>query len=211
MSKFFCLIAILSVLLSTRSEAAEYNYAELQTKSLEEMTAVVTKQQKKARNYVKEDDLDSAIAALKSASRYVLARPDRDENMVAKVIAPLRSQLKELNAFENTFDEIVSEAVNGLKDDKAKVVDRATYYYILLNFMAEFRPDLKQNPKIRPIYEKIKSGKIKLDKKVKKELELRGMKKNVTSPTEIATQILKVEKPVSLKSEEPQDDLETEP
>ncbi len=210
MSKSFYCLLVVPVLLSAQLWAAEYNYAELQTKSLDEMTSVVTKQQQKVKKYIAEDDTDSAIAALKSAARYVLARPDRDENMVAKVITPIRTQLKELNAFEKSFAEVVQQAIDGLKDDKAKPVDRSTYYFVLINFMAEFKPDLKNNPKIRPIFESIKTAKIKLHKKVKQDLEYRGMMKNVLSPSEIAAKVLESEKQVAPKTEDDQDDLEPE-
>jgi hypothetical protein len=198
------------VLLSVQSHAAEYTYAELLTKNLDEMTSVVTKQQQKVKKYIKEDDTDSAIAALKSAARYVLARPDRDENMVTKVIAPVRTQLKELNAFEKSMDEVVQKAIDGLKDDNLKVVDRATNYFVLVNFMAEFKPDLTNNPKIKPIYEKIKNAKIKLHKKVKQDLEYRGMQKNLVSPSETAAKVLDSAKQAVPKSAEDHDDLEAE-
>lgn len=210
MSKLFYSLLTLPVLLSTCAFAADYNYAELQTKTLDEMTAVVTKQQQKAKRYLKDDDKDSALVALKSAARYTLARPDRDENMVAKVIGPIRSQLRELSSFEKTFNDLITESIAGLKNEKLKPIDRATHYFVLINFMAEFRPDLKMNPQIRPIYEEIKNAKIKLHKKVKQDLEYRGMKKNVTSPSEIAETLLKAEKPATPKPEEPLPDLETE-
>ena len=153
MSKSFYSLLLVPVLLSASAWAAEYNYAELQTKNLEEMTSVVRKQQQKVKGYIKDDDTDSAIAALKSAARYVLARPDRDENMVTKVIAPIKTQLKELNAFEKSMDELVQQAIDGIKDDNVKPVDRATYYFVLMNFMSEFKPDIANNPKIRPIFQ----------------------------------------------------------
>lgn len=210
MSKSFYLIVFVSVLLSIASFGAEYNYAELQTKTLDEMTAVVKKQQQKVQKYLNDDDQDSAVVALKSAARYVLSRPDRDDNMVSKVMAPIRSQLKELNVFEKAMGDVVEQAISGFKNMSSKPVDRGTSYYVLVNFLAEFRPDLKMNPKIRPIYEKIRNAKLKFDKKLKQDLDYRGMPRNLESPSDIAAKILKAEKPATQKTEESPDDLEPE-
>lgn len=190
--------------------AGEYNYAKLQTRSLDDMNAVARRQIAKAKKFNNEDDPDSAIAALQAAAQFTLSRPDRD-NAVTKVIAPIRTELKEMNVMEATMHKIVMTSIAGLNNKSLKPSDRATYYFVLINFMSEFKPDLKTNPKMRQSFEEIKKADIEIDHKVMNDLALRAMSGRAKSPSEVATNLLKSVKTKALKSEGPPDDLESAP
>lgn len=194
----------------TPDGATEYNYAKLQTRSLDDMNAVVRRQIVKAKKFNNEDDTDSAIAALQAAVQYTLSRPDRD-NLVSKVIAPLRTELKDLNSLETTMQNVVKIAITGLNNKSLKPSDRATYYFVLINFMSEFQPDLKMNPKMRKAYEAIEKAKIKIDGRVENDLKLRAMNARVKSPSELAANLLKSVKTKAPTIEKIPDDLEGAP
>lgn len=194
----------------TSDSATEYNYAKLQTRSLDDMNAVVRRQIVKAKKFNNEDDTASAIAALQAAAQYTLSRPDRD-NLVSKVIAPIRTELKELNSLETTMQNIVAIAINGLNNKSLKPSDRGTYYFVLINFMSEFKPDLKMNPAMRKAYETIEKAKIKIDGKVENDLKLRAMNARVKSPSELAASLLKSVKTKAPTIEKIPDDLEDAP
>lgn len=197
-----------------RSEApegtGEYNYANLQTRSLDDMNAVVQRQIVKAKKFNSEDDPDSAIAALQAAAQYTLSRPDRD-NLVSKVIAPIRTELKDLNALEPTMQKIVNTAIRGLNNKSMRASDRATYYFVLINYMAEFKPDLKISTATRKTYDTIEKAKIKMDQKVENDLTIRAMSGRAISPSQVASRVLKSVQTKSLKYETNQDDLENAP
>ncbi len=194
----------------TPDGAGEYNYAKLQTRSLDDMNAVVRRQLQKAKKFTNEDDTNSAVAALQAAAQYTLSRPDRD-NLVSKVIAPVRTELKELNSFETTMQNIVAIAIKGLNNTSLKPSDRGTYYFVLINFMSEFKPDLKMNPQMRKAYEAIEKANIKVDGKVENDLKLRAMNARVKSPSELAASLLKSVKTQAPTFEKIPDDLEGAP
>jgi hypothetical protein len=171
------------------SQKADFNYAQLQIKDLTEMQAVVNKQIKKADDFSKDNDEVSAVAALRSALQYVFSRPNSD-NMVSALTPPLRSKLRELDAFEKVLDEIVDAAIYKLNDKHMKAGARATSYFVLENFMSECKPETQVNEKIKGIFAKIRDAKIELDGSVKSDLKMRAMYQSPKSPSDIAAKII---------------------
>ncbi len=173
---------------STNSKS-DFNYAQLQIKDLNEMQAVVNKQIKKADQFVKEEDDAQAVTALQSALQYILSRPNSD-NMVSQLMPPLRTKLRELESFEVAVGNVVDIAIHKLNDKSYKSRARATQYFVLENFLSEFKPEIAANEKIKKLFIKIRDAKIELESPVSSELKMRAMYKSPLSPSDIATKII---------------------
>jgi hypothetical protein len=170
-------------------KGSDFNYAQLQIKDLNEMQAVVNKQIKKADQFVKDEDDAQAITALQSALQYVLSRPNSD-NMVSQLVPPIRSKLRELEAFEQALNNIVDIALFKINDKKLRPGARATNYFVLENFMSEFKPEVQVNENTKKNFMKIRDAKIELDSSVKSDLKMRAMYSSPKSPSDIAAKII---------------------
>ncbi|MNJ92547.1 hypothetical protein D3C87_102200 [compost metagenome] len=127
---------------------------------------------------------------LKEALQAVYSRPNDDE-MIDKVVAPLRSNLDNHEAWEKTLSQLTDEAVNALKNPKAfKPVVQVTYVVFLENLLSEIKPYLKQEGFERTLAIRIRDAKIQITKDAENERKVRTMK-GITSPSEIAASVLK--------------------
>jgi len=172
------------------TQATEYIYSDLQMKSYDEMSDQVKKLVLKAQA-VADDDADQAKAKLKEALQLIFSRPNPgSDNMVSKLLPTPRTPLKNLEAYEPTLLEIVSESLNKAKDKKIKVSERATHFIILENVMSELKPDAKTSPKMTEIFVKIRDAKLEVPDDVKNELRMRAMIKAPASPSDLAKKII---------------------
>ncbi len=161
-----------------------FNYSQLALKDLDQMNQLVS-------DKVKESKKSSSGKAvpLKEALQAVYARPNDDE-MIEKVVSPLRSNLDELESWEKTISQLTDEAINALKNPRAfKPVVQVTYVIFLENLLAEIKPHAKNDGFERKIAERIRDAKIEVTKDAISERKLRMMK-DTTSPSEIAGSIL---------------------
>lgn len=117
------------------------------------------------------------------------ARPNEDE-MIEKIVAPLRSNLDELGSWEKTISQLTDEAINALKNPRAfKPVVQVTYVIFLENLLAEIKPYMKGEGFERKIVERVRDAKIAVSKEALNERKLRTMK-STSSPSELAEKIL---------------------
>lgn len=162
-----------------------FNYSQLTVKDLDQMNKLVEDKIKESK---KEAGAGKTVP-LKEALQSVYSRPNDDE-MIEKIVAPLRSKLDELEAWEKTVSQLTDEAVNALKNPKAfKPVVQVTYVIFLENLMAEIKPYIKDQGFERKTVEHIRDAKIELTKEAINERKLRMMKATV-SPSELAEKIL---------------------
>lgn len=162
-----------------------YNYSQLALKDLDQMNALVVsaiKDSKKSAN--------GKVVPLKEALQAVYSRPN-DDGMVEKVIAPLRTELDEQEAWEKVLNQLTVEAVDALKHPKAfKPVVQVTYQVFLENLLADMKPYLGKAGFERSLAEKIRDAKVDMTKEASSERKLRMMKTAV-SPSEVAADLLK--------------------
>ena len=162
-----------------------FNYSQLVTKDLDEMNQMVNdkiKESKKA--------YSGKNVPLKEALQAVYSRPN-DDDMIDKVVAPLRTNLDEIDAWEKTVSQLTDEAVNALKHTKPfKPVIQVTYAVFLENLLSEIKPYIKSNGYERKIVERIRDAHIEITKEAQNERSVRMMK-HTDSPSDIADKILK--------------------
>lgn len=175
----------------------EYDSEQLRLKNSEAVGELVRRKIKKAQDIQskqEEDDDQGTVAEpealdqLRDGLRIILARPDQ-EGARATVFARLRSELQDLGAFEDVLNELAQEAIGAMKDESLPVRLQATYIQILENLMAEARPDLAKNKRLRAIVEDIRDARIEISDEVKNRQRLRTMT-NPVSPSETAKRIL---------------------
>lgn len=131
---------------------------------------------------------------LKEALQAVYSRPNEDE-MIEKVVAPLRTQLDQLDEWEKTISQLTDEAINALKNPRAfKPVVQTTYVIFLENLLSELKPHVRNDGFERKIAERIRDARIQVSKEAVSERKLRMMK-DTTSPSEIAGSILSAPAP----------------
>lgn len=161
-----------------------FNYSQLALKDLDQMSKLVS-------DKVRESKKSSSGKAvpLKEALQAVYARPNEDE-MIEKIVAPLRSNLDELGSWEKTISQLTDEAINALKNPRAfKPVVQVTYVIFLENLLAEIKPYMKGEGFERKIVERVRDAKIEVSKEALNERKLRTMK-STSSPSELAEKIL---------------------
>ncbi|MFV8256229.1 hypothetical protein ACNQKP_00410 [Bdellovibrio bacteriovorus] len=183
-SNFLLTMFAVMFLSGTAHAGLLFNYSQLALKDLDQMNQLVS-------DKVKESKKSSSGKAvpLKEALQAVYARPNDDE-MIEKVVSPLRSNLDELESWEKTISQLTDEAINALKNPRAfKPVVQVTYVIFLENLLAEIKPHAKNDGFERKIAERIRDAKIEVTKDAISERKLRMMK-DTTSPSEIAGSIL---------------------
>ncbi len=180
------LFITLILMLSSLSEAGLLlTYHKLALKDLDQMNDIVSSKIKESKK-----SYAGKTVPLKEALQAVLGRPDED-NMVEKVIPPLKSELESQDAWEKSLKELATEAINALKNNKNfKPEVQVTYQVFLENMLAQMKPDLGKGGFETKLVEKIREAKVVISKEAQNERKLRMMKTPV-SPSDIADIILK--------------------
>ncbi len=161
-----------------------FNYSQLALKDLDQMSELVSDKVKESKK-----SGSGKSVPLKEALQAVYSRPN-DDDMIEKIVAPLRSNLDELESWEKTVSQLTDEAINALKNPKAfKPIVQVTYVIFLENLMAEVKPYIKDQGFERKILERIRDAKIDVSKEAANERKVRTMK-STTSPSELAAKIL---------------------
>lgn len=161
-----------------------FNYHQLTLKNLDQMNSLVKSKIKESKAAY-----SGKVVPLKEALQSVLSRPDSDD-MISKIIDPLRNKLEEEDAYEKVFEELIQEAINALKNTKNFKRDvQVTYAIFLENTLSEFKPDIKDDNFEMKMVKKIADSQIELTKDARKERQLRLMTEG-SSPSEIARLIL---------------------
>lgn len=182
-----------------------YPYNELLLKDLEEMSRLVSSKIKEYEDagasgassgsdeIVLEDDTSSDgeapstedLLPLRQALQAVYSRPNLDD-MIQKVIGPLRSTLDGVDGWEKAISQLIDEGLVNLKNPK-KVHPRvqATYSIMLDNLVSELKMYAKEQGFERQMLEKIKKANIKLTREAQSEIKLRVLKEP-SSPSHLA-------------------------
>ncbi|MCB0385716.1 MAG: hypothetical protein KDD43_10005 [Bdellovibrionales bacterium] len=198
----------LGLLFALGAAAENFKYSELQIRDYDEMLKDVTARvvsakkismEKQAEGADEEGDRE-AIEILRTTLKLILSRPNED-NMVAKLIPVVRSELNNFSAFEDTLSSVADEALRAINNDKLPVVYRGTSLFILENLMSEIRPEIENKEEFKLVITKIRDAKIEIPEKVKNERKLRSMY-NTKNPSTIAAAILKDEEALAKKRAE---------
>ncbi|MFN7729633.1 MAG: hypothetical protein ACK5P7_10795 [Bdellovibrio sp.] len=172
-----------------------FQYNRLALKDLDQMNALVQDKINESRK-TKGDQ----VVPLKEALQAVYSRPNEDF-MIEKVVSPLRNELDEHDAYENSMRALVKEANGALGNPKAfGAVPQVTYAIFLENVVAEFKPKASDNFE-RSILEDIRKAKITITKMAENERRLRMMK-GIPSPSDLADQALKAQEEADKKKKE---------
>ncbi|MGZ3801554.1 MAG: hypothetical protein ACXWRZ_12780 [Bdellovibrio sp.] len=185
MKKAKFILTIFSFVFCVQAQAGLlFNYSQLALKDLDQMNKLVMDKVAESKK-----EKGNKVVPLKEALQAIYSRPNED-GMIEKVVAPLRTNLDELEAWEKTVTQLSDEALNALRNPKAfKPVVQVTYVVFLENLLAEAKPHLKKNGFERKIVETIRDAKIQVTKEAVNERKLRTMKSTV-SPSELAEKIL---------------------
>ncbi len=160
-------------------------YHKLALKDLDQMNDIVSSKIKESKK-----SYAGKTVPLKEALQAVFGRPDED-NMVEKVLSPLKTELESQDAWEKSLKELTTEAMNALKNCKNFKADvQVTYQVFLENLLAQLKPDLGKGGFETKLVEKIRDAKLEISPAAQSERKLRMMKTPV-SPSEIADLILK--------------------
>lgn len=185
-------LSLLAALYSGFGYCETFKYSELITKDYDEMSRMVSKLVNESVELREDGNGGSDTDAndrLRTALRLIFSRPNSD-NMIAKLIPDVRRQLIISEAYEDTIDGLVNESIAQLKDKKAASSARATSLVMLENILAEVRPELPKNEKLRKAVKTVQDSRVRVDNDVTKELKLRGMFK-AENPSNLARKILK--------------------
>ena len=175
-----------------------FNYSQLTLKDLDQMSKIVSDSIKESKK-----SAGGKEVPLKEALQAVYSRPNDDE-MIEKIVGPLRTQLDNLDAWEKSISQLTDEAINALRNPKAfKPVVQVTYLVFLENLLAELKPYINKPTFERDMVTRIRNANVEASKEALNERKLRSMKATV-SPSEIADQILK-HTPLEKSTEKPAD------
>ncbi len=134
---------------------------------------------------------------LKEALQAVYSRPNED-GMIEKVIAPLRNELDEHDAWEKVLNELTVEAIDVVRHPKAfKPIVQVTYAIFLENVLLDMKPFAVKPGFERNMVQKIKDAKLEVSKEASAE-RVRRMMKSGISPSDLAEQILQIPAPVEV-------------
>lgn len=163
---------------------AMYSYTRLALKDLDEMNAIIKQKMDESEKL----GADSKVSPLREALQAVFARSNEDL-MIEKIITPLKNALEDLDAWESSVNQMVDDAIKGLKDpDKIKPVAQVTYLIMLENVITEFKPKVKEKFE-GGVIAKIRDAKIELSSAAAKERKLKTMKA-VRSPSDTAGEVI---------------------
>jgi len=171
------------------ARAASQDYSKLQMLNLDEMKTQVDQKLSLAHSQMDNDETKDAAENLRDALKLILSRPNGD-NMVAQLLPPVRSKLKDLGSFEDVLTGLADEAIFALTQGKEAPTRKATNVFVLENILSEFKPDVKTNKAIERIFIKIRDAKIAIPSEVSSDLRLRGMFKSKVSPSQMAEKII---------------------
>ena len=127
------------------------------------------------------------LVYLQKAFLIVLSRPPRDD-VVQVLLQKLRSYAH--THFDSILTNIVQQACIHIKNKDRSPRERATYFYVLENVIAEIRPYFERNKKAQDILKWIRSAQISIPDSVHKERYIRALEPSTLSPSEWAHNLL---------------------
>lgn len=180
----FILASLVTVFCLQANAGLLFNYSQLATKDLDQINKLVNDKVKESKKSSSGKEIP-----LREALQAVYSRPNEDD-MIEKVVAPLRSQLDDLDAWEKTISQLTDESIGALRHPKTfKPVVQVTYAIFLQNLLSEIKPLVKDAGFERGIATRIRDAKLEISKAAQDERSLRMMS-SLVSPSELAAQIL---------------------
>lgn len=134
-----------------------------------------------------------AVSHLREALKLIFTRPNSD-NMVAKLAPEVRRELAGYNAVEKTLESLTNEGLAVVTADNIGVSQQASALFMLENLISEIRPEIKENPGMRAIVQKVADADVGISREVKKDMKLRGMFKAI-DPSKLARDVLAANTP----------------
>lgn len=185
MKKLKYVLSLLAFVFCAQSQAGLlFNYSQLALKDLDQMSDLVSSKINESKK-----SQSGKVVPLKEALQAVYSRPN-DDDMIEKVVAPLRTSLDELGDWEKSISQLTDEAINALRNPKAfKPVVLVTYVIFLENLLSEIKPFLKDQGFERSLVERVRDAKIIVPKEAMNEMKVRTMR-TLVSPSEIAERVL---------------------
>lgn len=178
--KALALIAGLIILLAAQSHAGLlFNYTELMSKDEAAMIKLVEdKLNESKKSYA------GKSVPLKEALQAIYSRPNSDQ-VIAKVIGPVASALQNEKSYEKSVKELVTEALNALKNTRAfSAKVQVTYVIFLTNLINDYKTQFETNSFYKDTVKRIADAKIKLTAAAESEIS-KTLKINPQSPSDI--------------------------
>ena len=157
------LLLILSALFFQAGLFAEsYNSKTLKTKDYEEMRTILNEYVRSSQSSIsKWEEDDIAVLKLKKALKILLMRPDTDA-IKSSLIVILQNEIIQYRSFMSVLQEVVEEALNGLKSRQSRFADQASLLYIVENALSYLQSI--NNKESNATLNSIKQAKLKISK-----------------------------------------------
>jgi len=129
------------------------------------------------------------VGPLRVGLRSVYSRPDDDE-MIEKVIGPLRNEIDEVDSWDSVLSSLVNDAIGHIQNPGSQTpAEQFTQVVFLNNVIAENRPVARKPGLGHELIQRIYDANLTLSKQARNEGQLRLMK-GVVSPSELAGKVL---------------------
>lgn len=199
MKNIFFTLILLFAFSEVASAKILLTYNKLALRDLDEMNDWIRMKIKES----KKQPPEGAVVVLKETLLAIYSRPNED-GMIDKVSSAVKNELERMDAYEISVEELISEAIDGLKiSDGLSATEQVTYLVFLENQILEMKPALKKGEFEKKMFEKIANAQIQVTKKAQGERKLRMMRTTV-GPSEMAKKIqfdLEVSEKEELKKE----------
>lgn len=165
----------------------QQTYKTLKILDLDQMTDLLYE---KANDYKR----NNRIQALREGTMIAFSRPN-EEVILDKIISIVRSPLEDADEWESTIEQMVGQAVQTIKNDKAQATDQVTASVILENVLSEFKPlFVKQYQSAgfeTTIIERIAASDLRFSKQAEQEKKLNQMRSGLT-PSQLAQKLVDI-------------------
>lgn len=177
------MLSLISLLISVSFAKLEYQSTQLITKDLEQMSELFQNKTKLAKK-----DADNQNEYYKEAVTLLFSRPNED-GLIDTVFNNVKYSWADEGLYSIIFKAVTREAIDEIKNEKASLKDRVTYWVILENVMSEFKPKLNSKDALaQEIFSQIRDANIEISSKLKNERKLTSMKE-AASPSKVAEKI----------------------
>ena len=169
--------------------AKSYNSKTLKTKDYEEMRAILNEYVRSSQSSISQGEGDDiAVLKLKKALKILLMRPDTDA-IKSSLIVILQNEIIQYRSFMSVLQEVVEEALNGLKSKQSRFAYQASLLYIVENALSYLQSI--NNKESNATLNSIKQAKLKISKGLYNYLLLEMGRGRTASPSRLADKILR--------------------
>lgn len=189
---FLSILYLSSPWATTSLSAGQYNSKILRSKNYTEMRKLIRTYIKQSQSSLSEYGKDAAVFALKTGLKILFMRPDMDDGVKLALLPMIRDEIIQYNPFISVLQDIVEEAITGLKSKNEDIAQQASQLYVIENALSYLQA--VETKESNAVLRQIQKAKIKLSKKLLSYLLLEMGRGKTASPSSLARRILKTRK-----------------